>query len=49
MTYNHCYESDREGRQDSNLIGVIHNGNEIGKQFEEEILRLSNYQNQVYF
>lgn len=48
LQYEHCYESDRQGKLDSDIVGIIHNGNEVGEQIEKEINRLSEYQKQVY-
>lgn len=48
MSYEHCYDSDRDGRLDSTVVGLIHDGNDVGKQMESEVKRLSRYQKQVY-
>jgi hypothetical protein len=31
MSYDHCYESDVDGKIDSDKVGIIHNGNKVGK------------------
>ena len=44
LNYSHCYESERDGKLDLKYIGVIHNGNSVGIQMEQEIKRFTRYQ-----
>ena len=38
LTLDHCYQSqDKQGSIDSTIVGLIHNDNSVGDQFEAEV------------